>query len=144
MNENLYGAHPFYMETRYPTDTASATPSQSHGIFLLNSHGMTIAQSPHSMTYSLLGGTFDFYIISGPSQKDVIRQYSEIVGLPARQPFWAFGLHMCRWQGEWKTPEGVRGIVEKMREAGVPLETVWSDLDYMRKIRNWDSNDDWR
>jgi alpha-glucosidase len=56
---------------------------------------------------------------------------------------------MCRWnrddpKGEWGTPEGVWEIVGKMKEAGVPLETVWSDLDYMDKVRNWDSNEKWR
>lgn len=152
INENIYGAHPFYMETRYPSAFStgtSASQTQSHGVFLRNSHGMDISQTPSAMTYNIIGGTLDFYFIAGPSQQDVVRQYAQIVGLPARQPFWAFGLHMCRWnrddtKGEWGTPEGVWEIVTKMKEAGVPLETVWSDLDYMDKVRNWDSNERWR
>ena len=145
VEENVYGAHPFHMETRY----SNSGPSKSHGVFLRNSHGMEISQTPSAMTYNILGGTLDFYFIAGPSQLDIMRQYAQIVGLPARQPFWAFGLHMCRWnrdddKGEWGTPEGVWEIVQKMKEAGVPLETIWSDLDYMDKVRNWDSNVKWR
>jgi alpha-glucosidase (family GH31 glycosyl hydrolase) len=135
VDENIYGAHSFYL---------SSTPSGSFGVFLLNSHGMEMTTKDGQMTYDILGGTFDFYFMAGPTPMDVVRQYSEIVGRPAKVPFWAFGLHMCRWNGDWRTPEDVKEVVRKMKEAEVPLETVWSDLDYMDRFRNFEGGEKWR
>jgi alpha-glucosidase len=134
-DENMYGSHPFYI---------SSSPGGSFGVFLLNSHGMDMVTQDRTMKYNVLGGTFDFYFLSGPTPMDVIRQYSEVVGKPARMPFWAFGFHMCRWGGDWKTPEGVKGVIQKMKDAGVPFETVWSDLDYMDGLRNFEAKPEWR
>jgi alpha-glucosidase len=36
-------------------------------------------------------------------------------------PFWSFGFHLCRWG--YTSVNETRGIVQKMRDAGVPLET---------------------
>lgn len=93
----------------------------------------------NKMKYDILGGTFDFYFMSGPTPMDVIRQYSEVVGKPAKMPYWAFGFHLCRWGGDWKTPESVKGIIGEMKKAGIPLETVWSDLEYMNRFRNFET-----
>lgn len=135
IDQNIYGSHPFYL---------SSTPGQgSFGVFLLNSHAMEMTTSDHKLTYDVLGGTFDFYFLSGPSAMDVIRQYSEVVGRPAKMPYWAFGFHMCRWNGDWTTPESVKEVVEKMKAAGIPLETVWSDLDYMDRFRNFEGGEKW-
>jgi alpha-glucosidase (family GH31 glycosyl hydrolase) len=51
---------------------------------------------------------------------------------------------MCRWNGDWRTPEDVKEVVRKMKEAEVPLETVWSDLDYMDRFRNFEGGEKWR
>ena len=44
----------------------------------------------------MIGGTLDFYFFSGPDPKSVIEQYGALVGLPAWQPAWGFGFHLCR------------------------------------------------
>lgn len=133
-DENLYGAHPFYLETRFD---AKGGPSKSHGVFLCNSHGMDVLLRKGLIEYRALGGTLDFYFLSGPSPKAVIRQYSDIVGRPAQMPYWAFGLHLCRWMHEFSTVDRVQKVVEKMKKEDIPVETIWSDLDYMDKKRNF-------
>lgn len=134
-DENLYGAHPFYLETRF--DKREGGGSKSHGVFLRNSHGMDVLLRKGLVEYRALGGTLDFYFISGPSPKAVIRQYSDIVGRPAQMPYWAFGLHLCRWMQEFATVERVQKVVECMKKEDIPVETIWSDLDYMDKKRNF-------
>lgn len=37
-------------------------------------------------------------------------------------PFWAFGFHLCRWG--YSSVEETRGVVQSMRDAGIPLEVV--------------------
>ena len=143
---NLYGAHPFYVETRFDKSNSKShkISSRSHGVFLLNSHGMDVLHRSGVVEYRVLGGTMDLYLFSGSTTKAVIEQYSEVVGKPARMPFWAFGFHLCRWGQKWSTLNGVREVVERMKEENIPLETVWSDLDYMDHRRNFVLNEDFR
>ena len=137
-DENLYGAHPFYLETRFDKSCGS---SKSHGVFLRNSHGMDVLLRKGLIEYRAIGGTLDFYFISGPTPKAVVQQYSEIVGKPAQMPYWAFGLHLCRWNGDWTTVERLQKVVERMKKENIPVETIWSDLDYMDRKRNFTAGD---
>lgn len=139
-DENLYGSHPFYLETRYD----ESAHSLSHGVFMMNSHGMDVLIRSGLVEYRILGGTLDMYFLSGPTPKAVVEQYSDVVGKPAKMPFWAFGFHMCRWKHRWSTLDGVREVVEQMKKENIPLETVWSDLDYMDRYRDFTVNDDFR
>jgi alpha-glucosidase len=139
-DENIYGTHPFYLETR---PGKNGEGSKSHGVFLRNSHGMDILLRKGLIEYRALGGTLDFYFISGPSPKAVVQQYSEIIGKPAQMPFWAFGFHMCRWEGDFSTLERLQKVVDRMRKEDLPLETVWSDLDYMHKKRNFTAGENY-
>ena len=142
LDENIYGTHPFYIETRF--DPSGTSPSRSHGVFMLNSHGMDVLIRSGVVEYRILGGTLDLYFLSGPTPKAVVEQYSDVVGKPAKMPFWAFGYHMCRWGKAWSSLEGVKEIVERMSEEGIPLETVWNDLDYMDRYRDFSVNEKFR
>jgi len=98
-----YGAHPMYLDHRYDPSTGK---SVSHGVFILSSAGgdVLLQTTPSSTSeeakpfiqYRMIGGTLDFYFMSGPTPVDVIEQYSEIVGRPAWMPDWGFGFHLCR------------------------------------------------
>lgn len=88
-NSNLYGAHPLYIDHRGEKGT--------HGVFFLNSNGMDIKidktdDGKQYLEYNTLGGVMDFYFMAGPTPKEVSKQYSEVVGLPAMQSYWAFGV----------------------------------------------------
>lgn len=61
-DENLYGSHPFYLETRY--SKKAGEPSKSHGVFIRNSHGMDVLLRKGLVEYRALGGTLDFYFLS--------------------------------------------------------------------------------
>lgn len=92
--ENLYGNHPVYFDHRGAAGT--------HGVFLLNSNGMDIfinstETAGQYLEYNTLGGVFDLYFVAGPSPVEVAKQYAEIAGLPAMQPYWGLGFHQCRY-----------------------------------------------
>ncbi len=97
-------------------DAISCRSSAASDILLLTPPSSNVSL----IEYRMVGGTLDFYFFSGPMPQKVIEQYGELVGLPAWQPAWAFGFHLCRW-GE-KTINGTIRHVEKMREANIPLE----------------------
>ncbi|KAH8091383.1 glycosyl hydrolases family 31-domain-containing protein [Cristinia sonorae] len=138
INENIYGSHPIYLEHRYDAKTKK---SQSHGVFLFSAAGsdILIVTPPSSkvslIEYRLLGGTLDFYFLSGPTPQKVIEQYGELVGLPTWQPAWGFGFHLCRWG--YTNINETREQVTKMREANIPLEVMWNDIDLYHAVRDF-------
>ncbi|KAG8913947.1 hypothetical protein FRC02_005229, partial [Tulasnella sp. 418] len=118
---NLYGTHPIYFEHR---------TTGTHGVFLLNSNGMDIKLTDGALEYNVIGGILDFYFLSGPSPVEVAQQYASLVGKPAEMPYWAFGLHQCRWG--YRDFVEVSQVITNYSAAGIPLETMWTDIDYMK------------
>lgn len=123
---NLYGSHPLYVDHRL---------SGTHGVFLVNSNGMDIVLNQDSqrdqnyLEYRAIGGIFDFYFLAGPTPTDVSTQYAEVVGKPAMVPYWSLGFHQCKYgYQDWFE---VAEVVHNYSAAGIPLETIWTDIDYM-------------
>lgn len=127
---NLYGSHPFYMEDRYLNGTA-----QSHGVYLRNAHPQEVLIGEEALTWRTIGGSIELYFFSGPNPTDVIRQYQDVVGYPAMQQYWTLGFHHCRWG--YATVEEFESVVDQYKQAGIPVETFWSDLDYMDQKRDF-------
>ncbi|KAI0669390.1 alpha-glucosidase [Trametes maxima] len=128
---NLYGNHPIYFEHR---------STGTHGVFLANSNGMDIKINDTegagtTLEYNIIGGVLDFYFLAGSENDptEVTRQYAEVVGLPAEVPYWSFGLHQCRFG--YQNFVDVAGVISNYSAAGIPLETMWTDIDYMFKRR---------
>ncbi|KAI0971585.1 glycoside hydrolase family 31 protein [Xylaria arbuscula] len=128
---NLYGNHPVYYERR---------DSGAHGVFFLNSNGMDIkinntAKEGQYLEYNTLGGVLDFYFVAGPSMIDVARQYADIVTLPQEMPYWGLGFHNCRYG--YQDAYEVAEVVYNYSQAAIPLETMWTDIDYMYRRRTF-------
>ncbi|OCT51452.1 putative alpha/beta-glucosidase agdC [Cladophialophora carrionii] len=126
---NLYGNHPVYIDHRGANGT--------HGVVFLNSNGMDIKindTAGHYLEYNTLGGVLDFYFLAGPSPVEVSQQIAEVVGKPAMMAYWTFGYHQCRYG--YRDVYEVAEVVHNHSVAGIPLETMWTDIDYMdaRKV----------
>ncbi|MCJ1387986.1 hypothetical protein MMC18_000830 [Xylographa bjoerkii] len=129
---NLYGNHPIYFEHR-------ASTNETHGVFMLNSNGMDLkinntASTGQYLEYNMIGGVIDMYILAGPSPVDTACQYSQVIGQPVMMPYWGLGFHQCRY-GMQDVYE-VAAVVANYSTADIPLETMWTDIDYMdlRKV----------
>lgn len=94
---------------------------------------------PTNITWRSLGGNIDLYFLDGPEPASVTQQYlSEAVGLPAMQQYWAFGFHQCRWgYANWSE---VEAVVDNYRKFDVPLETIWTDIDWMFQYRDFEND----
>lgn len=125
---NLYGTHPFYIEERFKSGTA-------HGVYYRNAHAHEVLLDETELTWRTLGGTVELYFFEGPTAKDVIKQYQGVIGLPAMHQYWTLGLHQCRWG--YKDIAELCDVINTHRKNGIPLETIWSDIDYMEKYRDF-------
>lgn len=139
VDRNMYGTHPMYIETRWNNGTNStdnSTKSASHGVYGRNAHAQEWLLRSDNITYRSTGGSFDFYFLSGSSPKEVISQYqSGIVGKPIMQQYWTFGLNQCRWGYQnWSV---LQDVVDNYRNFNIPLETIWTDIDYMSQYRDF-------
>ncbi|KAF8062769.1 alpha-glucosidase [Scenedesmus sp. PABB004] len=126
---NLYGSHPFYLQV--------AKDGSTHGVLFLNSNGMDVLLNATSLTYRrascergpVIGGLVDLYFFTGPSPEEVIRQYHAVIGAPALPPYWSLGFHQTRWG--YSNMTVLESVVDNYTATGLPLETVWSDIEYM-------------
>lgn len=123
---NLYGTHPVYFDHRGDKGT--------HGVFLLNSSPMNIdfnqaENGQQYLEYNTIGGIIDLYFMAGKQPSAVSKQYADIVGYSAMYPYWTFGFHQCKY-GYWDV-NMVAEVVGNYSTAGIPLEVMWTDIDYM-------------
>ncbi|MCL4124434.1 UNVERIFIED_CONTAM: hypothetical protein GTU68_019351, partial [Idotea baltica] len=121
---NLYGSHPFYMVLE-PAGAA-------HGVFLLNSNAIEVILQPTpALTFRATGGILDLYVFLGPSPDQVISQYTEVIGRPFLPPYWSLGYHQCRFG--YKSVEETKKVWKRTRDAGIPFDVQWNDIDYMER-----------
>ncbi|KAL8653002.1 MAG: hypothetical protein Q9226_004018 [Calogaya cf. arnoldii] len=152
---NIYGSHPFYLDTRYyevdestgnltlvtsnETDAMADYVAYSHGVYSRNAHGQEILLRPTNITWRLLGGSIDLYFYAGPTQPEVTTAFqTSAIGLPAMQQYFTFGYHQCRWgYANWSQ---LQEVVDTHERFGIPLENIWTDIDYMNQYRDFEND----
>lgn len=134
LDVNGHSVHPMYLETRYK-DNAST----SHGVYARNAHGQDWLLRDQRVTYRTIGGSFDFYFLSGPSANAVISQYQKgIVGTPVMQPYWALGFHQVRWS--YQNWSNLQDVIDGYAAQNIQLEGIMNDLDYLEVNRIFTDN----
>ncbi|VDO58742.1 unnamed protein product [Haemonchus placei] len=122
------GVHPFYMVIE--------PDGKAHGVFILNSNAQEVTTAPGpAVIYRTIGGNLDLYFFPGPSPEEVTQQYLALIGTPVLPAYWAFGFQLSRYG--YENLDHLKGIIKRNREAGVPLETVVVDIDYMERYKDF-------
>lgn len=83
----------------------------------------------------------DYFLIYGPSPKQVLARYAGLTGRAALPPLWSFGVWMSRCM--YRDRPQVEGVVERMRELGIPMDVLHLDPRWLavRKHRQRDGCD---
>lgn len=78
---------------------------------------------------------FTLYIITGESEKDIVHQFRQLIGKSYIPPMWAFGYGQSRWG--YKNEQDIRAVADKYKAAGIPLDSIYLDIDYMERYKDF-------
>lgn len=123
---SLYVSIPYFMTLR---------DGRAHGIFFDNTSQTVFDMRANRdvYSYSAQGGQLDYYILAGPTPKDVLEQYTELTGRMPLPPKWSLGYHQSRYSYETETE--VRDLANTFVEKKIPLDAIYLDIHYMKGYR---------
>lgn len=78
------------------------------------------------------------YVITGDSACDVVKRFRAIIGRSYIPPKFAFGFGQSRYG--YKTQADFEEVVAKHRQAHIPLDMVYMDIDYMDHYKDFTVN----
>jgi alpha-D-xyloside xylohydrolase len=84
--------------------------------------------------FSVEGQKLTYYVIHGPTPKDVLRTYTALTGRPARVPAWSFGLWLSTSFTTSYDEATVTSFVDGMAERNLPLSVFHFDCFWMRQF----------
>jgi len=118
----LYKSVPFVLGLKH---------GRAWGLYLDNSHRGTFEfQKLHAdgFSFGAEGGPLDYYVFPGPEPKDVLRQYTALLGRAPLPPLWALGYQQSR--GSYLPEARVREVAETLRTHKIPCDVLYLDGDY--------------
>ncbi len=80
----------------------------------------------------------DVYIITGNSERDIVKQFRKLIGKSYIPPKWAFGYGQSRWG--YKCEDDIREVARRYRENNIPLDSIYLDIDYMEDYKDFTVN----
>jgi len=108
-----------------------------------NSNAMDVVISEGTqLTYKMIGGIIDLVFFVGDKNPDtVIKSYHNYLGNFTMMPFWSMGYHQSKWG--YSSHQIMEDVVTRYDENDIPLDVIWSDIDYMIEKEIF-TIDEWR
>ena len=129
----IYKSIPFYI--------ATGADGGAYGLFLDNTWRSWFDfghRDAAAIEFGADGGAVDYYIIAGPTVRDVVRRYAALTGKAPLPPMWALGFQQSRYS--YMTADEVREIAGRLRKDRIPSDVIWLDIDYQDRNRPFTTN----
>ena len=84
--------------------------------------------------FSVKGSYLDYFIINGPTMKEVLGRYTDLTGKPSLPAPWTFGLWLSTSFTTNYDEETVMSFVNGMLDRGIPLRTFHFDCYWMKEF----------
>ncbi|NED07183.1 alpha-xylosidase, partial [Streptomyces sp. SID6648] len=91
------------------------------------------SESVGQVQFSVEDQTLEYYVVAGPTPKDVLTRYTALTGRPALPPAWSFGLWLTTSFTTSYDEQTVTSFVDGMAERGIPLSVFHFDCFWMRE-----------
>ncbi|WP_437620248.1 alpha-xylosidase [Sorangium sp. So ce1151] len=92
--------------------------------------------------FSVEGQSMRYFLIYGPTPREILRKYTALTGRPARVPDWSYGLWLSTSFITNYDEATVTSFIDGMAKRGLPLSVFHFDCFWMREYRwcdfEWD------
>ncbi|MCR4586869.1 MAG: alpha-xylosidase [Lachnospiraceae bacterium] len=120
--------------------------SKGYGVFVNHPETVSLEVASELVTkvsFTVKGGYLDYYVMNGPSMKEVLEKYTSLTGKPALPAAWTFGLWLSTSFTTDYDEKTVMHFIDGMLERGIPLRTFHFDCCWMKEFHwtdfVWDS-----
>lgn len=100
------------------------------------------SESVGQVQFSVSGQSVEYFVIHGPTPKEIIDRYTALTGRPALPPAWSLGLWLSTSFTTSYDEETVNRFVSGMAERDIPLGVFHFDCFWMRQYQwcdfTWD------
>ena len=83
-------------------------------------------------SFSVKGGSLDYFFFNGPTMKDVLTRYTDLSGKPSLPAPWTFGLWLSTSFTTNYDEATVMSFIDGMLDRGIPLRTFHFDCFWMK------------
>ncbi|KUH39080.1 MULTISPECIES: alpha-xylosidase [Streptomyces] len=132
-SEQAYKNVPFHLSSR------------GYGVFVNHPGRVSYevgSESVGQVQFSVEDQSLEFYVVAGPTPKEVLARYTALTGRPALPPAWSFGLWLTTSFCTSYDEETVMSFVDGMAEREIPLSVFHFDCFWMREYQwsdfQWD------
>ena len=125
--EQSYKNIPFYVSNK------------GYGVFVNHPEKVSFEVATEMVTkveFSVPGENLDYFLINGPTMKEVLMRYTDITGKPSLPAPWTFGLWLSTSFTTNYDEQTVNSFVDGMFERGIPLKVFHFDCFWMKDF-NW-------
>lgn len=126
-SEQAYKNVPFYLTNR------------GYGVFINHPEQVSFEVASEKVSrvqFSVAGHTLEYYVIYGPTPKQVLDRYTALTGRPALPPAWSFGLWLSTSFTTSYDEATVTSFIQGMADRDLPLHVFHFDCFWMREF-NW-------
>jgi alpha-D-xyloside xylohydrolase len=132
-SEQAYKNIPFCMTNR------------GYGVFVNHPERVSFevaSENVERVEFSVPGEYLEYFLIYGPSPKEVLTRYTALTGRPALPPAWSFGLWLTTSFNTNYDEEIVTGLIQGMTDRDIPLHVFHFDCFWMKEFHwcnfEWD------
>lgn len=134
-SEQAYKNVPFYLS------------NYGYGVFVNHPEKVSYevaSENVSKVQFSVAGETLEYFIIGGPTPKDVLNNYTALTGKPALPPAWSFGLWLTTSFTTSYDEATVNSFIDEMVARDLPLHVFHFDCFWMKEYQwcdfEWDKD----
>lgn len=123
--EQSYKNIPFYMTNK------------GYGVLVNHPEKVSFEVATEMITrtqFSVKGSYLDYFVINGPTMKEVLTRYTDLTGKPSLPAPWTFGLWLSTSFTTSYDEATVMSFIDGMLDRGIPLRTFHFDCYWMKEF----------
>lgn len=132
-SEKAYKNVPFYIT------------NQGYGVLVNHPENVSFEVASENVSrtqFSVEGELLEYYLIYGPTMKEVLKKYTDLTGKPALPPAWSFGLWLSTSFTTDYSEKTVMQFIDEMQERDIPFDVFHFDCFWMKEFEwcgfEWD------